>query len=473
MTYEDTIRRVIHIESEDDLGDTSFTYYLDADIGDTVFVCEDADVYMREDKNGWAIYWHNNLMDSVDASDEDDKEAYVEKYRKAKEKYIKVCNASLDGTLEKECLSGDEDGQPSFDYSNASEIFKQFSENKKPLLNEAETTKYMACCYDPEDYYEETNYISEDGELSCNSSGAKLFNTEDEAVEYADENKPIGWMSFAMPFKTTLNEADATMPKRIKESINEGDKFKNKNGAIIEIIEYDEDENYVLYKVNDKFYDTHIDSIENILSKNGYEKLNESKRRFKESREDTIFDIANECSKILGVPYELPKFRIRNFGTDLVSYNGPKNTIFYHSDLLYISDETFVRTIIAHEMAHWAVGYEHNHDEVWVEAADRLEDSLGDKIYGIFENIDQYDLSDIFKGLESGKVMKKFLEVYPEIENHYKIGFNTEFGDLVSYNNGVLTIRPTFYCTNDTKYVTEDQWNIAGVEAETLIDEED
>lgn len=86
------------------------------------------------------------------------------------------------------------------------------------ILNEAETTKYMACCYDPEDYYEETNYIDEDGELNCNSSGAKLFNTEDEAIEYADEIKPIGWMSFAMPFNTTLNESDDTYKsKRLKE----------------------------------------------------------------------------------------------------------------------------------------------------------------------------------------------------------------------------------------------------------------
>ena len=90
-------------------------------------------------------------------------------------------------------------------------------ENKlfESILNEAETTKYMACCYDPEDYYEETNYIDEYGELSCNSSGAKLFNTEDEAIEYADEIKPIGWMSFAMPFNTTLNEA--IKQKRLKE----------------------------------------------------------------------------------------------------------------------------------------------------------------------------------------------------------------------------------------------------------------
>ena len=106
MTFDDTIRRTVHIESEEDLGDTPFTYYLDADIGDTVFICEDADVYMREDKNGWAIYWHNNLMEKIDASDEDDKETYIKKYRKAQQEYKKVCNASLDGTLEEELDSG-------------------------------------------------------------------------------------------------------------------------------------------------------------------------------------------------------------------------------------------------------------------------------------------------------------------------------------------------------------------------------
>ena len=92
---------------------------------------------------------------------------------------------------------------------------------KSDILNEAETTKYMACCYDPEDYYEETNYIDEDGELSCSSSGAKLFDTEDEAIDYADEIKPIGWMSFAMPFNTTLNESDNTYKaKRLKETVD-------------------------------------------------------------------------------------------------------------------------------------------------------------------------------------------------------------------------------------------------------------
>lgn len=98
------------------------------------------------------------------------------------------------------------------------ELSNKTESMRESSLKEVETTKYMACCYDPEDYYEETNYIGEDGELSCNSSGAKLFNTEDEAIEYADEIKPIGWMSFAMPFNTTVNESGNTYKsKRLKE----------------------------------------------------------------------------------------------------------------------------------------------------------------------------------------------------------------------------------------------------------------
>ena len=90
--------------------------------------------------------------------------------------------------------------------------------DKESVLTSKETTKYMACCYDPEDYYEETNYIDEDGELSCSSSGAKLFDTEDEAIEYAEDNRPYGWCSFAMPCNTTINESDDTYKsKRLKE----------------------------------------------------------------------------------------------------------------------------------------------------------------------------------------------------------------------------------------------------------------
>ena len=101
-----------------------------------------------------------------------------------------------------------------------------------PILNEAETTKYMACCYDPDDYYEETNYIDEDGELKCNSSSAKLFDTEDEAIEYADDNRPYGWVSFAMPCNTTINEADDTYKAKVNGKWLKGNKLvKDKKDA--------------------------------------------------------------------------------------------------------------------------------------------------------------------------------------------------------------------------------------------------
>lgn len=103
---------------------------------------------------------------------------------------------------------------------------------RESSLKEAEITKYMACCYDPEDYYEETNYIDEDGELSCNSSGAKLFNTEDEAIDYAEDNRPYNWVSFAMPFNTTLSEAIDDFPKNTRAMYRFAKQKHDTTGAI-------------------------------------------------------------------------------------------------------------------------------------------------------------------------------------------------------------------------------------------------
>ncbi len=111
------------------------------------------------------------------------------------------------------------------------ELSNKTESMRESSLKEAEITKYMACCYDPEDYFEETNYIDEDGELRCNSSDAKLFNTEDEAIEYADEIKPIGWMSFAMPFNTTLNESDKTYKAKAGKKWLKGDKLVKSKAA--------------------------------------------------------------------------------------------------------------------------------------------------------------------------------------------------------------------------------------------------
>ena len=145
--------------------------------------------------------------------------AAVRDYQTQKTKYVddegKVCNSKSQAKVFDTKGKAD-----NYSYEHCPEGWTHFvvALKKGDILNEAETTKYMACCYDPEDYYEETNYIDEDGELSCNSSGAKLFNTEDEAIEYAEDNRPYGWASFAMPFNTTLNESDDNYKaKRLKE----------------------------------------------------------------------------------------------------------------------------------------------------------------------------------------------------------------------------------------------------------------
>ena len=145
--------------------------------------------------------------------------AAVRDYQTQKTKYVddegKVCNSKSQAKVFDTKGKAD-----NYSYEHCPEGWTHFvvALKKSDILNEAETTKYMACCYDPEDYYEETNYIDEDGELSCSSSGAKLFDTEDEAIEYAEDNRPYGWASFAMPFNTTLNESDDTYKsKRLKE----------------------------------------------------------------------------------------------------------------------------------------------------------------------------------------------------------------------------------------------------------------
>lgn len=138
------------------------------------------------------------------------------------------------------------------------------------ILNEAETTKYMACCYDPEDYYEETNYIDEDGELRCNSSDAKLFDTEDEAIEYADEIKPIGWMSFAMPFNTTLNEASSESKTDLFDYLLEAiEDFPKNTRAMYRFARRRHNDTGAIRKVSKEPYWVHPEGVAKIVMEHG------------------------------------------------------------------------------------------------------------------------------------------------------------------------------------------------------------
>jgi hypothetical protein len=147
-TINDCIVRHISIESEDDLTEYSAGgYYLDVDIGDKVILCEDAATYMVEDDKAWKIYHKADFLDEIYKTDSYFDEPLSEedlqkKSREAHEKFEMYCNAALKGRLDK---AETKPYEPSFDYSNPSEVFKQFGENTKmdkeqlfeSLLNEA------------------------------------------------------------------------------------------------------------------------------------------------------------------------------------------------------------------------------------------------------------------------------------------------------------------------------------------------
>ena len=148
-TINDCIIRHISIESEDDLTEyDAGGYYLDVDIGDKVILCEDAAVYMVEDDKAWKIYYKADFLDEIYKTDSYfgnplSEEDLQKKSREAHEKFEMYCNASLKGQLDK---VENKPYEPSFDYSNPSEVFKQFGENTKmdkeqlfeSLLNETQ-----------------------------------------------------------------------------------------------------------------------------------------------------------------------------------------------------------------------------------------------------------------------------------------------------------------------------------------------
>lgn len=193
--------------------------------------------------------------------------AAVRDYQTQKTKYVdddgNVCNSKTQAKVFDTKLKAD-----NYSYEHCPEGWTHFvvALKKSDILNEAETTKYMACCYDPEDYYEETNYIDEDGELSCSSSGAKLFNTEDEAIEYADEIKPIGWMSFAMPFNTTLSESKASLFDCLLEAIED---FPKSTHQMYRFARRRHNDTGAIRKVSKEPYWVHPEGVAKIVMEHG------------------------------------------------------------------------------------------------------------------------------------------------------------------------------------------------------------
>lgn len=172
--------------------------------------------------------------------------------------------------------------------------------------------------------------------------------------------------------------------------------------------------------------------------------------------ESFLIDTVKTYCNLLHENKPLPAVKQRNENTELVSYNGKANTIFYNSDILFLS-EPLVKTFLAHEVAHWAAGVEAQHGPEWVDACVDLEENLGDEIYEIYEHADNYDFESEFYNLEPGKLFNDLKNEFPDTE--FKIGFNDyplEWDD----ENNLLLITPTFFCADDESLFTEDEKEI-------------
>ena len=99
MTYEDVKKKVIFIKDQDTLEefmeeDNPYPGAFDVEIGDLIYICEEANVLMLKNKFGYNIYWDGGLINDSNNDSE------------AIDKFVNICNKALDGTLEEELDSG-------------------------------------------------------------------------------------------------------------------------------------------------------------------------------------------------------------------------------------------------------------------------------------------------------------------------------------------------------------------------------
>ena len=171
--------------------------------------------------------------------------------------------------------------------------------------------------------------------------------------------------------------------------------------------------------------------------------------RLKEAREDTIGDFGDLCAEELGIEKAV-NYSLRNEHTTLASYNEKDNTIYYHSDLLWLPVD-LVKSIIAHEVAHAAAGYKNGHNSIWLGYYNKIKEAFPKENISIFETVDDIsDNDENFKDLVPGKIMNAFYREYPEIVGHVKVGLKTGFGlvDIDEIDDTLLIVRPTFYCSD-------------------------
>jgi len=212
------------------------------------------------------------------------------------------------------------------------------------------TNGFLACCYDPEDFYEETNYVDKDGELSCNSSGCEVFATEDEAIDYADENKPIGWESFAMPAGCgpSLKESKESFFDKLLEDIKD---FPQSTHQMYRFARRRHNDTGAVRKVSGQPYWVHPEGVALIVMKHGgsdleikaamaHDVLEDTGESFDDMVEKFGYEVASIVNEITNDKDEIKKVGKEQYISDELCRISDEALTVKLADMLYNQEDS-------------------------------------------------------------------------------------------------------------------------------------
>lgn len=212
-------------------------------------------------------------------------------------------------------------------------------------IQESSSNGFLACCYDPEDYYEETNYVDKDGELSCNSSGCEVFATEEEAIDYADDNKPYGWFSFAMPAGCgpSLKESKESFFDKLLEAIED---FPKSTHGMYRFARRRHNDTGAVRKVSGQPYWVHPEGVALIVMKHGgsdieikaamaHDVLEDTGESFEDMVEKFGYEVASIVNEITNDKDEIKKVGKEQYISDELCRISDEALTVKLADMLY------------------------------------------------------------------------------------------------------------------------------------------
>ena len=174
-----------------------------------------------------------------------------------------------------------------------------------------------------------------------------------------------------------------------------------------------------------------------------------------QQRQKLIKDFVRDCVLCVDPSLIVPNLKVRNTNIHIAAFNKTTNSIIYHSDLLFLKDIKFIKMVLAHEVAHYIVGYEYGHNELWRSCCDIFEEVFD--VYPITEYLDEKSIPHLFDTLKPGLFLEGLFDIVPELNiSDIEIGFST-VGSLVglTIDEQKLLFRPTLFCMNDKRFLTE------------------